>query len=100
MIVGTTPTHTFNVPFDTSLISRVEVVYAQNDKMIFSKQTKDCVLESNRVRVTLNQEDTFKFDHKSPVEIQLWVYPKSGGALASIPKKVGVIKCLKKEVIE
>ena len=100
MIIGTTPTHTFNVPFETDSIKSIRVVYAQNDEAILVKKTKDCVLDGKVVSVTLTQEDTFLFDHKSPVEIQLRVVPKSGGALASIPKKVGVIKCLEDVVIE
>lgn len=100
MIVGTTPTHTFNIPFDTAAINTVRVIYSQNDTAILVKKTEDCELKDNVVSVTLTQADTFLFDHKSPVEIQLRVFPKSGGALASIPKRVGVTKCLETEVIE
>lgn len=100
MIVGTTPTHTFNIPFDTSLISKVRVVYSQNDKKVLTKTEEDCILENKTVSVTLTQSDTFKFDHKSPVEIQLRLLTNTGIVLGSVPKKIGVTKCLETEVIE
>ena len=100
MIVGTTPTHTFNIPFGTSIISRVRVVYSQNDEVVLTKTEKDCSFEDNILRVTLTQGDTFKFNHKHPVEIQLRVLTASGSVLASVPKKIGVTKCLETEVIE
>ena len=30
MLIGTTPTHTFGLPFDTGIISKIKVTYAQN----------------------------------------------------------------------
>ena len=100
MIVGTTPKHTFNLPFKTILIAQVRVVYAQNGTALFTKTKEHCVLEDSTVSVTLTQEDTFKFDHKSPVEIQLRILTNDGCALASIPKKIPVTKCLEDVVIE
>ena len=100
MLQGTTPTHTFNIPFDTSIISRVRVIYAQNDNVILTKTERDCTFGDNTLSVTLTQEDTFLFDHKLPVEIQLRALTPSGSVLASVPKKVGVTKCLETEVIE
>ena len=100
MIVGTTPTHTFNLPFDNSIISKVRVIYAQNNKVILTKTERDCNFNDKILQVTLTQTDTFKFDHTKPVEIQLRVLTASGGVLASVPKKIGVTKCLETEVIE
>lgn len=100
MIIGTTPKHTFKLPFDTSVIRKIRVIYSQNDTAILTKTEKDCVLGNNDLSVTLTQEDTFKFDHKLPVEIQVRVLTNNGSVAASIPKKVGVTKCLETEVIE
>lgn len=98
MIVGTTPTHTFNIPFDTSIMD-VRVIYAQNNNVVLTKIGEDCKVENKTVSVTLTQEDTFLFDHKSPVEIQLRILTSNGCVLASIPKKVGVTKCLENVVM-
>lgn len=99
MIRGTTPTHTFNIPFDTSMVDEVKIVYAQDDQVVLEKDTTDCVLGAQTISVTLTQEDTFLFDHKKAVEVQLRVLTPGGDVLASIPEKVGITKCLDNEVL-
>ena len=99
MIRGTTPTHTFNIPFDTSMVKEVKVTYAQDDTVVLEKRTSDCELDGQRIIVTLTQEDTFLFDCKKAVEIQIRVLTVGGDALGSVPEKVGVSKCLDDEVL-
>ena len=99
MIVGTTPTHIFNVPLLASEIAEVRVLYSQNDTLIVTKTTTDCTIQDKLISVTLTQEDTFLIDANKPVEIQIRVLTPSGDALNSIPKRVGVTKCLENEVI-
>ena len=96
---GVTPTHTFKVPVDASNISRVMVIYAQNGTEVFHKDTEDCVIEGNRVSVTLKQEDTLKLSDSTHVKIQIRIKTKDGVALKSIPKVVDVTECLNDEVI-
>ena len=67
MIRGTTPTHTFNIPFDTSMVKEVKILYAQDVVKILEKKNGDCVLAGQSISVTLTQEDTFLFDNKKPV---------------------------------
>lgn len=98
MIKGTTPTHIFTLPFDTSIIEAVRILYSQNDKIVLIKESSDCSLENNTIITTLTQENTFAFDHLNPIEIQIRILTKEGRAMASIPKKVGVTKCLENEV--
>lgn len=100
MIVGTTPTHTFNVPIDTSSIKVIRVIYKQGDKVVMVKTKDDCTFGDKKVMVKLTQEDTFKFDHKSPVKIQLRILTLDGTALASIPKSVGITECFEDVVME
>lgn len=99
MIRGTTPTHIFRLPFDTSLIDEVRIIYSQNDEQILVKETVDCNLDGNTISVTLTQEDTFKFDCKKCVQIQVRVLTAGGEALASKIKHINVEKCLDNEVI-
>jgi hypothetical protein len=99
MIRGTTPTHMFNIPFDTSLVDEVKVTYAQDDDIILTKGTSDCVLDGSAIKVTLSQEDTFKFDCKKRAQVQLRILTKSGEALASVVEHIGVAKCLDTEVL-
>lgn len=100
MIQGTTPIHTFNISFDTSFISKVRVLYSQNGEVKIKKEHTDCTLGDKTITVQLTQDDTFKLDPNSDVEIQVRVLTTGNDSLVSIPKKVAVIKCLENEVFE
>ena len=96
---GTTPTHTFTIPFDTSKVDKVKIIYAQDDVVVLEKRTSDCTLLDNTIKVTLAQEDTFRFDHEKAVEIQIRVLTNDDKAFKSLPYVVGVTKCLDDEVL-
>lgn len=100
MIRGTTPTHFFNLPFDTEIIDKVKVIYAQNDNVMLTKEKESCACEGNVIKVRLSQEDTFKFDCKKLVQIQLRILTNGGDVLASTIQLVEVEKCLESEIIE
>lgn len=70
-IRGTTPTVTFNLPFDVSTIRNCEVYFAQNDELLVTKAIEDCVLEDRTLSVTLSQEDTLAFDDDAKLEMQI-----------------------------
>ena len=99
MIRGTTPTHTFAIPFDVSAIQTVKIIYAQDDEIVCEKLTEDCVLDGTTIQTTLTQEDTLKFDHKKAVQIQIRVLTAGGQALASVIEKVGLSQLLDNEVL-
>lgn len=61
-IRGTTPSITFNLPFDTSTVKNCEVYFGQNDSLLFTKGIDDCVLSGTTLTVTLSQADTLMFD--------------------------------------
>lgn len=100
MIRGTTPTHKFIFPFDTSLCKEIKIIYAQADKVIFDKTATQCELDGNSVAVKLTQEETLRFDCKKPVQIQVRALTLGGDALASSIKLVDVEKCLENGVLE
>lgn len=101
MIKGSTPTHKFNIPFNSALIDKLQIVYAQNDREIFIKEKADCVLDGNTITVTLAQEETLKFDcYKRFVQIQLKIKTLGNEVLISRIKTVELEKCLFDEVIE
>lgn len=99
MIRGTTPTHTFTIPFDTALIKEVRVTYAQADVPIVWKETKDCTLEGNTISTTLTQEDTLSFDCTKAIQIQIRVLTTAGEALSTRVQNISVEKCLDGEVL-
>lgn len=108
MIQGTTPTHTFNVyslegknkiPFNVALISKVKIIYAQADKVILTKYTEDCSMRDGTISVALTQKETFKFDHRKPVQVQVRVLTSGGQSVATYIKELDVDKCLENEVL-
>lgn len=99
MFRGTTPTHVFELPMDMSMVKRLQIIYAQNDKKLFTKELSDCTVEGPVVSVTLNQEETFKFDCRHAVQIQLRTLDMAGHALCSDVMPVSVEKCLSEEVL-
>lgn len=96
---GATPTHTFTLPFSTDEVSKVRVVYSQDNRPIVVKEMEDCAFEGNDVVVELTQEDTLKFDSSKFVDIQLRVLTLAEDSLVSdiIQKAVGA--CLDNEVL-
>lgn len=99
MIRGTTPTHYFNIAFDTSEIKALEITYAQDDKIIVKKCKDDCELTGKTIAVTLTQDDTFKFNCENRVQVQLRALTVSGVVLGSYPKPIPVEKCFSEEVL-
>lgn len=99
MIRGTTPTHIFQIPFDTGLLKEIRVSYAQGNKVIAEKKTEDCILDGDTISVTLTQEDTLKFKHMKIVEIQLKVLTEDGCVMATPIIRKDVSEVLNEEVL-
>ena len=97
---GTTPRHTFELPFGVDVIDKVRVIYSQNGINKLIKEKGDCILEGNTVQVNLTQEDTFLFDCRYPVKLQVRVLTIGGDALATEPYSMTVYECLEMEVIK
>ena len=99
MLRGTTPTNTFELPFDATNIEEVVVIYAQNDVEVFQKNTADCEIKDNVITVKLTQEETLMLNHKVNVQIQVWVKTKGNDVVGSDIIVVDVDKCLKDGVM-
>lgn len=99
MIRGTTPTHTFVLPFDSVMVAEVMVIYAQDNEEVLKKDTYDCEKDGNEIRVTLTQEETLTFDHSRNVQIQIRVLTTGGQALASTIYTADVENVLNDEVL-
>lgn len=96
---GTTPTHEFYLEFGTDMLKAVEITYKQNDVIVLQKHIEDCTLEDNKITCKLTQEDTFKFDEESCVEVQLRVLTIGEDVLASDVVRVCCDECLSEEVL-
>ncbi len=72
MTRGTTPTHTFTLPFAAGDITLLNIAYAQRGEIVLEKDLNDCTVSDNTLSVTLSEQDTLMFDASdSKVEIQL-----------------------------
>lgn len=96
---GSTPTHTFKIPFDTSLLAQARIVYAQLCNVVLVKTGEDLVMEGNTIKTRLTQEETLAFNCSHPVEIQLRVLTQAGDVQNSDIVKVSVKRCLESEVM-
>lgn len=101
MIRGTTPTHTFTLPpnLNASQIKRLKIIYAQGDEPLFCKETDDCVISGDTIQTTLTQEETFMFNCKNMVQMQIRVLTVDGEVIASDEMYASVEKCLDDEVM-
>ena len=99
MFKGTTPTHTFNVSIDTSILKEVKIIYSQNDREVLTKRLKDCVLGEGTITTSLTQEETFLFESGKFVSIQVRVLTDRGDALTSEQMMMSVAKCFDDEVL-
>lgn len=100
MIQGTTPIHTFGIPFDTTTIKKARVTYSQNDSVVLIKEGEQCTITDNAVVVRLSQEETFLFDTDFPVDIQVRILTKDDVAIASRPQRVPIRTVLDGEVLQ
>ena len=96
---GTTPTHTFEVGIDTNIIATVKIIYAQNNKIVLTKNTEDCLISDGVISVQLSQEDTFLFDQNLDVEIQIRIITSGDDSICSDIIKTEVMRCLENEVL-
>ncbi len=103
MFRGSTPTLTFNIPFDVSLIQNLFVSVKQtvgNDVIQVDKTIDQCELNENVITCKLSQEDTLKFDECRNAFVQLRVLTKDNTSHVSDVFKVLVGELLKEGVIE
>jgi hypothetical protein len=99
MIQGTTPAHYFTLPFEASLVAAARVIYKQGSKEILRKETESFSREGKRIWVTLSQEETFLFDCKTSVKLQLRVRDVAGKVFNTKPMLASVDECLDTEVL-
>lgn len=100
MIRGTTPTHTFQIPFNTNLVKEIRVSYAQKDVVVVEKTTEDCKLDGMNITVKLTQEETLRFSENVMAALQLRVLLNDGNVLATPVLRLDVGELLQDEVIE
>ena len=67
IIRGTTPTITFDFPFDVSETTKFRMYFIQGKNVVLTKDETDCTISGNSVSVKLTQQETYKFSEKKLV---------------------------------
>lgn len=96
---GTTPTHTFTLPFEKEMLAEVRITYTQNKKKIITKEMEDLEIDGNDISLTLTQEETFLFEEGKNVSIQLKIKITEGLVFNSDIIEMRVDPSLDDEVI-
>ena len=96
---GTNWPHGFTLPFDSSTIEKVRVSYAQDNCVILTKTEKDCLFDGNQINLTMTQKETFRFDQKKNLQVQLRVLTEDGTPLTSEIFQTSVKYSLDREVL-
>lgn len=98
MIRGTTPTFTFNLPFDVSNVKSAYITLKSNGVEV-EKGLEDCTLSETTIATTLTQEETLKLPKNRRAQIQLRVLTNDNNAFATEIFTVEVADILKEGVI-
>ena len=96
---GTTPTHTFTLPIDCSILKTIHISYSQMEKIVFIKKDGDVHTSGNTIYTTLTQEDTLALDPDTLVKIEIRMLTETGAALKTEPILRSVEECVEKEVL-
>ena len=100
MIRATTPTHSFELPFDyEQFVGKILITYKQGNNIILEKTENDISFSGNTVSFELTQEETNLFNGEMIVDIQVRVLTKGGEALASDTWHKTVIEVLNDKVL-
>lgn len=111
MIRGSTPTHTFTLPFDPIEGADWKIVYAQGkdyeEKFLFEVTTKRITIDGRVLSLKLKQEETLLFDCEPhfyegarkpyPVKIQIGMQSSGNDILWSDIIVTTVERCLRKD---
>lgn len=99
IIPGTTPTHTFTLPFDTSYIKSLRIFYADGNNILLTKELTDATLSGNKIIIELTQADTLLFNGYKSISIQCQVLNSENESFVSTAIHVGVLPSVVKEVL-
>lgn len=80
---GSTPIHTFTIPYKRNEVSNAVVSYRQNNKNIFEKSNNEIEINDNLIIVRLTQKDTLSFADVGDVAMQIKVKLHNGDVIPS-----------------
>lgn len=98
MYRGTTPTLNFQLPFEVSQITKLNIAFSQDKVVVFEKTLSDVTRNGRKITVKLSENETLSLNDKKELEIQLRVAVGSN-RLASNIIKTTVERILKEGVL-
>lgn len=98
MIRGSTPTHTFNLSIDTTLISKLRLTYIQYGTVL-EKTENDVTIGEGSISYTLTQEESLAFSENSTVGIQIKILTNVGSVLISPVMSLTIEQAYNTEVL-
>ena len=101
MYQGTTAINTFELPFPTQTVDKFKIMYRQSGNIVLVKRSGDegVTVDGNVITVIFTQEETFYFDEKRDLEIQLRLKTLGGEVATSEPMITTVAECFDREVL-
>lgn len=96
---GNTVPVIINVNVPTSEFLEFHTTFSQNDRVIVTKTMNDCEIGEDFLYFVLKEEDTFYFDHRLPLEIQLRVMYLDNTIRSSGIMTISVSELLEEEMM-
>ena len=87
---GTTPTQSFELPFDTAEIENLSVTYKVKNTTLLKKYLEDCKFNTNIINIDLDQTDTLLFPANKNVEVQIKILTKQNKIFAFGPYRIKI----------
>lgn len=100
MTRGSTPTHTFQLPIETSTIKKLLITYEQLGRTVLEKTEEDVRMEGKTVCLKLTQTEAFQFKENHSVKLQIKILTNTGDLLPSKVFRISVDEILNEEVLE
>lgn len=75
---GCTCENFFSIPYEQDEIAAIFITYQQRGITKVEKTIDDCTFTAGKVRVSLSQEDTLKFDDDAIIRIQIRIRLNNG----------------------
>lgn len=100
IVIGTTPTHIFNIDADLRGAVEIWISYVQGRNVVLNKVLSDGIsVTEDTLTVVLTQVDTLRFRDSSPVKIQIRARFPNGEAVKSSVINTTADEILKRGVI-
>lgn len=98
---GTTAENIFILPFAISSFQKLKITYRQGENIVHTKYLTDegVSFEGNTIKVHFTQMETFYFDDKRELEIQIRGKTVDGEVAESEPIITTVGECFDREVL-